>query len=163
MTDGRVRIPEVDPLFGSGIRMTAGWAQHDGAGADLGFWTLLWRLPRLMRLSFGLAWHAGHWLLPIAVTTKLLAGAATGAVLLATNAALEHLLAGTPTLERLMDAVPVLLAVAAGGVARSVLSSVGDAANGRLAPRIDRAATVKLLERAVRVELVIIRTRSSAT
>ncbi|NUR82805.1 MAG: ABC transporter ATP-binding protein [Nonomuraea sp.] len=155
--DGRVRIPEVDPLFGSGIRMTAGWAQHDGAGADLGFWTLLWRLPRLMRLSFDLAWQAGHWLLPVAVAAKLLAGAATGAVLLATNAALELLLAGQPTVERLAEALPVLLAVAAGGVARSVLSSVGDTANGKLAPRIDRAATVKLLERAVRVELVIIK------
>ncbi|MGI5292081.1 ABC transporter ATP-binding protein [Nonomuraea polychroma] len=155
--DGRVRIPEVDPLFGSGIRMSAGWAQHDGAGADLGFWTLLWRLPRLMRISFGLAWQAGHWLLPVAVAAKLFAGAATGAVLLATNAALALLLAGTPTVERLIEALPILLAVAAGGVARSVLSSVGDAANGKLAPRIDRAATVKLLERAVRVELVIIK------
>ncbi|MFC4117033.1 ABC transporter ATP-binding protein [Nonomuraea zeae] len=155
--DGRVHIPEVDPLFGSGIRMTAGWAQHDGAGADLGFWTLLWRLPRLMRISFGLAWHAGHLLLPVAIAAKLLAGAATGVVLLATNEALALLLAGTPTVERLVDALPVLLAVAAGGVARSLLSSLGDATNGKLAPRIDRAATVKLLERAVRVELVIIK------
>ncbi|MFD0480577.1 hypothetical protein ACFQ0B_79975 [Nonomuraea thailandensis] len=87
-----------------------------------------------MRISFGLAWQAGHWLLPVALGAKLLAGAATGAVLLATNAALALLLAGTPTVERLMDALPVLLAVAAGGVARSVLSSVGDAANGKLAP-----------------------------
>ncbi|MFC7723155.1 ABC transporter ATP-binding protein [Nonomuraea recticatena] len=152
-----MRIPEVDPLFGSGIRMTAGWAQHDGAGADLGFWTLLSRLPRLMRISFGLAWQAGHLLLPVAVTAKLLAGAATGAVLLATNAVLVLLLSGPPTLERLTQALPVLLGVAVAGVARSVLSSMGDAVNGKLAPRIDRAATVRLLERAVRVELVIIK------
>ncbi|MEV6520354.1 ABC transporter ATP-binding protein [Longispora sp. NPDC051575] len=148
--------PTTDPLFGSGIRMSAGWAQHDGAGADLGFATMVRRLPRLVATAFALAWEAGRWTLPLAMVAKVLAGVATAVALLATNQVLAQLLAGPPSRERLTAALPALATVAVAGVARSVLSSVGDAASGRLAPRIDRVAYVRLLERAVDVELAVI-------
>jgi ATP-binding cassette subfamily B protein len=148
-------LPASDPLFGSGIRAAGGWAQHDGAGADLGFWTVARRLPRLIRTTFTLAWEAGRWLLPFAVVANVLAGAGTAIVLLATNQALAGLLAGPPTRDRLIAVLPELIGVAAGGTVRSVLSSLGRAASGRLEPRVDRVAYTRLLDRAVRVELAV--------
>ncbi|TCO62189.1 ABC transporter ATP-binding protein [Actinocrispum wychmicini] len=144
-----------DPLFGSGIRLTDGFAQHEGAAADLGFWTMLRRLPNLLRITLGLAWAAGRWTLPVAVGANLVAGAATALILVATNSALSVLLSAPPSKELLVAAVPSLVWVIAGGVLRSVLTSVGSAASGRLAPRVDRAAYVRLLERAVAVELAV--------
>lgn len=153
---GRVRPIENDPLFGSGIRLSDGFMQHEGVGVELGFWTMLRRLPNLIRTTFGLAWEADRWTLPIAVAANLLAGAATAFILIATNAALAVVLSGPPTRELLITALPALGAVMAGGVLRSVLSSVGSAANGRLGPRVDRVAYVRLLERAVDVELAVV-------
>lgn len=148
--------PISDPLFGNGIRMAGGWAQHDGVGVELGFWTVARRLPRLIRTTFALAWEAGRWVLPLAVVANVLAGAATAVVLVATNQALVELLAGPPTRERLTAALPALIGVATAGAGRSVLSSLGRAASGRLEPRVDRVAYTRLLERAAKVELAVV-------
>jgi len=153
---GQAREAGHDPLFGSGIRMSDGFVQHDGAGLDLGFWTMLRRLPGLVRTTFGLAWEADRWTLPVAVGANVLAGAATAFILIATNAALAVLLSAPPSRESLTAALPALVWVMVGGVARSVLSSVGSAANGRLAPKVDRVAYTRLLERAVDVELAVV-------
>jgi ATP-binding cassette subfamily B protein len=153
---GRARMMDNDPLFGTGIRLTDGFAQHEGAAATLGFWAMLRRLPGLLRVTFGLAWQAGRWTLPVAVGANVLAGAATALILVATNSVLAVLLSAPPSRELLLTAVPSIAWVVAGGVLRSLLSSVGSAANGRLGPRVDRAAYVRLLERAVAVELAVV-------
>jgi ATP-binding cassette subfamily B protein len=153
---GQARQIGNDPLFGSGIRLADGFAQHEGAAADLGFWTMLRRLPGLLRITFRLAWEAGRWTLPVAVGANVAAGAATALILVATNAALAVLLSAPLSKELLLAAAPALAFVAAGGTLRSVLSSIGSAASGRLAPRVDRAAYVRLLERAVAVELAVV-------
>ncbi|WIX87993.1 ABC transporter ATP-binding protein [Amycolatopsis sp. DG1A-15b] len=145
-----------DPLFGTGIRLTDGFAQHEGAAAALGFWAMLRRLPALLRITFGIAWRAGRWTLPVAVAANVLAGAATAVILVATNSVLAVLLSAPPSRELLLAAAPSIAWVVAGGVLRSVLSSVGSAANGRLGPRVDRAAYVRLLERAAAVELAVV-------
>src|SRR5690349_7934496 len=129
-----------DPLFGTGIRLTDGFAQHEGAASTLGFWAMVRRLPGLLRVTFGLAWQAGRWTLPVAVGANVLAGAATAVILVATNAMLAVLLSAPPSRALLVAAAPSIAWVVAGGVLRSVLSSVGNAANGRLGPRVDRAA-----------------------
>lgn len=148
--------PASDPLFGTGIRLTHGFAQHEGAAAALGFWAMLRRLPGLLRTTFGLAWQAGRWTLPVAVGAHVLAGAATAVVLVAGNSVLAVLLSAPPSRELLLTAAPSLAWVVAGGVLRSVLTSLGNAANGRLGPRVDRAAYVRLLELAVAVELAVV-------
>jgi ATP-binding cassette subfamily B protein len=145
-----------DPLFGSGVRLTDGFAQHEGAAATLGFWAMLRRLPGLLRVTFGIAWQAGRWTLPVAVGANVLAGAATAVILVATNSMLAVLLSAPPSRELLVAAAPSIALLVGGGVLRSVLASVGNAANGRLGPRVDRAAYVRLLERAVHVELAVV-------
>lgn len=150
------RLPAVDPLFGPGIQLSGGYVQHEGAADGLGFWTMLRRLPRLVRLTFGLAWQAGRWALPLAAGTTVLAGAVTAVVLFATNAALAVLLSGPIDADRIHAAAPALAWVVGGAVLRSVLSSLGSAANGRLAPKVDRTAYTRLLERAVDVELAVV-------
>ncbi|GIF73571.1 ABC transporter ATP-binding protein [Asanoa siamensis] len=148
--------PTTDPLFGAGVRAASGWVQHDGARVDLGFWTVALRLPRLVGGTFKLAWDAGRWVLPFALAANVLAGATAAVLLLAANQALTELLSGPPTRTQLIAALPELLTVAAAGAIRSVLSSAGRAASGRLEPRVDRLAYTRLLERAIRVELAVL-------
>jgi ATP-binding cassette subfamily B protein len=150
------RLPTYDPLFGTGIRFASGWGQHDGVTTELGFWTVLRRLPRLIGIAFRLAWAAGRWTLPFAVACNVLAGVATAVALFATSQVLTVLLAGPPDRARLIAALPALAVVSGAGIARAVLSAIGGAANGRLGPRVDRVAYVRLLERTVDVELAVL-------
>jgi ATP-binding cassette, subfamily B, bacterial len=76
--------------------------------------------------------------------------------LFATSQVLTVLLAGPPDRARLIAALPALAVVSGAGIARAVLSAIGGAANGRLGPRVDRVAYVRLLERTVDVELAVL-------
>jgi ATP-binding cassette subfamily B protein len=131
-------------------------ARHDGAGLRVGFWAAARQLPRLVLVCLRLAAQAGRRALLAVLAAEVGGGLATMAGLLATNAALGHLLAAGPPRTRAVAAIPALTVLALAGSAGSLLRAVSHAARGRLGPRVDRLAYTRLLERAVAVELATV-------
>lgn len=144
-----------DPLFGSGIVFQMGWARHHGEVAESGFAQLVRRLPQLIRICLGLGWRADRRGLVTLLVCQSATGVATAFGLLATNQILIRLLAAGPSPARARAALPalILVGVAAGGGA--LLSAAGNAASGRLRPRVTRHAFTELMTRATSVELSV--------
>ncbi|MFD9947172.1 ABC transporter ATP-binding protein [Nonomuraea sp. NPDC059023] len=142
-----------DPLFGSGIRYTMGWARHE-AETTAGFGQVMRRLPELIGICLKLSWQADRIALMIVMACQLLVGAATAGGLLATNSVLQQVLAAGPTPERIKSALPALVLIGAAGVTIAVLTAWSDAMSGRLTPKVERLAYTELLDKAARVELL---------
>ncbi|MFD4876671.1 ABC transporter ATP-binding protein [Streptomyces sp. NPDC058420] len=130
-----------------------GWNQHNGAFLELGFQSMVTRLPAMLGSSFRLAWQAD----PKAARTVLAAEAGRGATqavsLLAVNSVLARLITGGALDERLRGAVPALVTMAAVMLVGALLRAASTYATGRLEPKVERVATELYLERAASVEL----------
>ncbi|MER6205204.1 ABC transporter ATP-binding protein [Streptomyces sp. NPDC001642] len=130
-----------------------GWNQHNGAFLELGFRSMVTRLPAMLGSSFRLAWQAD----PKAARTVLAAEAGRGATqavsLLAVNSVLARLITGGAIDERLRGAVPALVTMAAVMLVGALLRAASTYATGRLEPKVERVATELYLERAASVEL----------
>ncbi|MEU8746600.1 ABC transporter ATP-binding protein [Streptomyces parvulus] len=130
-----------------------GWNQHADAFLELGFRSMLTRLPSLLASSLRLARQAD----PQAARTVLAAevgrGLAQAVSLLAVNSVLAGLMAAGPIEERLRGVVPALAAVAAAMLVAALLRAASTYATGRLEPKVERVATERYLERAAAVEL----------
>ncbi|MET7458259.1 ABC transporter ATP-binding protein [Streptomyces sp. NPDC005574] len=114
------------------------------------------RIPGLLVFAASTAWRADAAAFLAVVTAQVLQGLVTASGLVATNQVLLGLLAAGPTPQRLRSAIPALMAMAAVGVAGSLLRAVTVAGQGRLAPKVERLTEERLLERTVRVELATI-------
>lgn len=140
-------------LFGGPLRYDMGWNQHADAFLELGFRSMLTRLPSLLASSLRLARQAD----PQAARTVLAAevgrGLAQAVSLLAVNSVLAGLMADGPVEDRLRDAVPALVTVAAVMLVAALLRAASTYATGRLEPKVERVATERYLERAAAVEL----------
>jgi len=145
-----------DVLFGGRLSYDTGWSKHEWVLLGIGFWAIARRLPGMVTRAAALSWAADRRALLAVLAAELGQGVAAAFGLLATNQVLVELLAGGPTADRVVAALPALGAIAAAGVVASVLSAVSVGAAGRLEPRVERLANVRLLERAVRVELATI-------
>ncbi|KOU57782.1 hypothetical protein ADK55_12295, partial [Streptomyces sp. WM4235] len=110
-------------------------------------------LPRLMRITLSLAWHADRTALLRLVTLQLAVGALTAVALHLTRIALAALFAAGAPLERLDRAELALLALAAVAAARSLASAATVATTARLGPRVDGHAEIAYLDAATRVPL----------
>ncbi|MBT2411811.1 ABC transporter ATP-binding protein [Streptomyces sp. ISL-12] len=143
-------------LFGGPLRYDTGWSQHSDAFLELGFRSMVTRLPSLLAASFRLARQAD----PVAARTVLAAEAARGVAqavsLLAVNSVLSRLMAPGPIEERLREALPALVTVAAMMLVAALLRAATTYATGRLEPKVERVATEQYLERATEVELAAI-------
>ncbi|MCX4810284.1 ABC transporter ATP-binding protein/permease [Streptomyces sp. NBC_01239] len=130
-----------------------GWNRHNGAFLELGFRSMVTRLPAMLGSSFRLAWQAD----PKAARTVLAAEAGRGATqavsLLAVNSVLARLITGGAIDERLRGAVPALVTMAAVMLVGALLRAASTYATGRLEPKVERVATELYLERAASVEL----------
>ncbi|GLZ35619.1 multidrug ABC transporter permease [Lentzea sp. NBRC 105346] len=140
----------MDPLFGAGIRFDG---DAPKAEAGLGFLAMARRLPRLVAVVLRLAWAADRWALTAVLAIQIAVAPLTLTGLLATNRVLEPLLAGGPTPERVLGALPALAWLGTATALVSVLTAVGNAARTALAPKVQRAADTRLMHCAVRVEL----------
>lgn len=140
-------------LFGGPLRYDSGFGRHDLAMLDLSFTQVARRIPLMIVATVRMAWGADRAALVAVAFAEIGQGAARAFGLLATNAALVSLFAAGPTPGRVRAAVPSLVAVAVATGSAAVLAALSTAATGRLEPKVERAATVQFLSRAIRVEL----------
>lgn len=153
MAEPRVSDAEQE-LFGGPLRYDLGWAQHEHASLDLTMMSALRTMPALVGATLRMAWQADRRALLTVAVSELGQGIAAAIGLLAINAVMHALLAGTGTAaQRLHALLPGLLAAAAIAVANSALSACSTSRAGRLEPKVERIATTQYLAAAADVEL----------
>ncbi|QEU96922.1 ATP-binding cassette domain-containing protein [Streptomyces kanamyceticus] len=153
MAEPRVSDAEQE-LFGGPLRYDLGWSQHEHASLDLTMMSALRSMPSLVGATLRMAWQVDRRALLAVAVSEIGQGIAAAMGLLAVNAVMHALLAGTGSpAERLHALLPGLLAAAAIGVANSALSAWSTSRAGRLEPKIERIATTQYLAAAAGVEL----------
>ncbi|MFD5699862.1 ABC transporter ATP-binding protein [Streptomyces lasiicapitis] len=145
--------PPEQLLFGGRLRGSWGWTAHEGARLNTSFLTILRQIPTLFRHTVSLAWRADPWALVVVAVAQLGQAAATAFGLLATNRVLVSLFAAGPTADRVRDALPSLVWVAAASAFAATLRAVSFAAAGRLGPKVERLAGLSMMEKVIRVEM----------
>ncbi|MFE7529378.1 ABC transporter ATP-binding protein [Kitasatospora sp. NPDC057542] len=146
----RTRRPE--PADGVLPQYTVSAERHDSAGTD-GFATVLRRLPHLCGIVTRLAWQADRRAVTALGALLLLGGVLTAVTLYATRGALVPLFTVGPLDERLHNAAPALVVIAAVGIARSLAAAGTTAVTARIGPRVDGLAEMRYLDAATRVPL----------
>ncbi|MGK5740299.1 ABC transporter ATP-binding protein [Micromonospora sp. URMC 103] len=130
------------------------WEAGVRARAQAGVFAVFAELPQLVRAALAVSWRADR------IRTSVVAAATLGAAvmaafgLLATQRVLVELFAGGPTPERVVAALPALLALTAATALRAgMATAMGYAQNG-LTPKVDREVQRGLFEvtTAVRLE-----------
>ncbi|MEU5093605.1 ABC transporter ATP-binding protein [Streptomyces sp. NPDC020996] len=153
MAEPRVSDAEQE-LFGGPLRYDMGWSHHEHAGLDLTMMSALRSMPSLVGATLRLAWSADRRALFAVAVSELGQGIAAAVGLLALNAVMHALLAGSgDAAQRLHSLLPGLLAVAGIGVVNSALSAWSTSRAGRLEPMVERIATTQYLAAATSVEL----------
>jgi ATP-binding cassette subfamily B protein len=146
-TDGRVGESVLPEL------RTTWWESGIRARADVGVWTVLGELPRLVRTALRISWRADRARTGIVAAATIGAGLMATFGLIATQRVLVELFAGGPTPDRVTAALPALALLAGATVVRGALGiAVGYAENG-LTPRVDREVQRGLFETTTAVRL----------
>ncbi|MFJ1756464.1 ATP-binding cassette domain-containing protein [Kitasatospora sp. NPDC088134] len=140
-------------LFGGPMRYDGGFVRHEDAGAQAGLWTVVRQIPGMLRLAWQLAWQADRAALAGVVLAEVGRAGAGALSLVAVNAALGHLLSSAGASGALHAVLPSVLVAGAATGAGAVFAVVSSWGADRLSPRIQRTATLALLERAQRVEM----------
>ncbi|MFE7139009.1 ATP-binding cassette domain-containing protein [Streptomyces sp. NPDC057644] len=153
MAEPRVSDAEQE-LFGGPLRYDMGWSHHEHAGLDLTMMSALRSMPALVGATLRMAWQADRRALLAVAVSEIGQGIAAAVGLLAVNAVMHALLAGTGSAEQRLHALlPGLLAAAAIGVVNSALAAWSTSRAGRLEPKVERIATTQYLAAASGVEL----------
>ncbi|MFH8974978.1 ABC transporter ATP-binding protein [Streptomyces sp. NPDC017890] len=153
MAEPRVSEAEQE-LFGGPLRYDMGWSQHEHATLDLTMLSALRSMPALVGATLRMAWRADRRALIAVAVSEVGQGFAAAVGLLAINAVMHALLAGTGSAtERLHALLPGLLAAAAIAVVNSTLAAWSTSRAGRLEPLVERIATTQYLAAAAAVEL----------
>ncbi|KDN81046.1 ATP-binding cassette domain-containing protein [Kitasatospora cheerisanensis] len=145
--------PSEQLLFGGPMRYDGGFVRDEAASAQAGLWTVVRQIPGMLRLAWRLAWRADRAALVGVVLAEVGRAGAAALSLVAVNAALGHLFSFAGESGALRAVLPAVLAAGAAAGAGAVLAVVSSWGSDRLSPRIQRTATVALLERAQRVEM----------
>ncbi|MEU1670956.1 ABC transporter ATP-binding protein [Streptomyces roseifaciens] len=140
-------------LFGGRLRMDEASARHEQVPLEIPFHRMAGRVPALLARSAAMAWAVDRVSLVTVAVAEVGRGTATAFGLLATNEVLVDLFAGGPTPDRVRAALPSLLVVAGTAVLVALLTALSALAAGRLEPQVERAASLRLLSHAIRVEL----------
>jgi ATP-binding cassette, subfamily B, bacterial len=130
------------------------WLVRHQKAAEAGLLPVLRRLPSLLRQVLGMAWRASPVATVLVAVLQLIAGAFSAFGLLATTSALQPLLAGGPTPQRVRAALPGMLLVAGAGAAGALVDAAVTAARARVRPKVRRLANDRLLAHTVAAELV---------
>ena len=154
---GEPGVPESEQLlFGGPLRYDLGWNQHRDAFLELSFRAMVIRLPGLLASSFRLAWQADRRAARIVLAAEAGRGAVQAVSLLAVNSVLGRVMAQGAIEDRLRDAAPALVTMAAVLLVGATLRAASVYATGLLEPKVERVATELYLERASAVELAAI-------
>ncbi|MFF1713828.1 ABC transporter ATP-binding protein [Streptomyces sp. NPDC058268] len=140
-------------LFGGPLRYDTGWAQYEEAFLQLGFRSMLKRLPALLAASFRLARQADRRAARVVIGAEVGRGLAQAVSLLAVNSVLGRLMTDAPITDRLRGAAPALVTMASVLFVAALLRAASTYATGRLEPKVERVATEQYLEKAASVEL----------
>ncbi|MFF7283278.1 ABC transporter ATP-binding protein [Streptomyces griseorubiginosus] len=130
-----------------------GWNSHSDAFLELGFRSMVVRLPVLLSASMRLAWQADRQAARTVLAAEVGRGLAQAVSLLAVNSVLGRLIGGGPLEDRLRGAVPALVTMGAVMLVGALLRAASTYATGRLEPKVERVATERYLELAAAVEL----------
>lgn len=128
------------------------WEVHREEAAAAKMAAMARRLPALMRSALRLAWEASRADTVTLLTCNVVAGTMTTSGLLATQHALQHLLSGAPTADRLRAAVPALALMAVLTGTRTLLMAAAGRSQERLGPMVTRLAEQRLFEVTTRVD-----------
>jgi ATP-binding cassette subfamily B protein/ATP-binding cassette subfamily C protein len=130
------------------------WHAHVDALSGVGFLTVARRLPALVGQAVRIAWSASPRDTVLSISLSLLGGVFTAFGLLATTGVLQALFSSQPTPDRVKDALPSLVLVAAAAAARTSLQAGAGWAQSRLDPQVSRIAEERLYALTSRVDLV---------
>ncbi len=142
------------PLVGVDEMTAPDWLQIGQQAAGSGLRTALRSLPGAVGLVSSLAWRTSRRLTLAMGLLQLAAGCVAAFGLLATADVLTALLAGGPTPDRLVAALPAVAQLVALLSGRAVLDAVGGAAQAALRPRIEQAAQQELHKAVADVALI---------
>ena len=145
--------PEAQPLPEPEALVDREWEIHDAKLANARLSEIKHRLPSLLRQGFRLAWDASPRYTVLTIGSDLISGALTAVNLLGINQVLSSLLAGGPTTDRLLDALPALLVIGAVNAGRMALGLVASWSETRLTPFIDQLVEKRLFGTTTRVDL----------
>ncbi|MEV6399714.1 ABC transporter ATP-binding protein [Streptomyces sp. NPDC051907] len=152
MTEPKVSQAE-EELFGGPLRYDMGWSEHERARLDLTMLTAIRALPRLVLGTLRRAWRADRPSLLSVGISEIGQGIAAAVSLLAVNAVMHALLGTGAPVDRLREALPAVITVAAVAVANAAFAGWSTSRAGRLEPLVERMATTEYLAAATAVEL----------
>ncbi|WP_433528241.1 ABC transporter ATP-binding protein [Micromonospora sp. CA-263727] len=130
------------------------WETGVRARAQAGLFAVFSELPRLVRSALVVSWRADRVRTSVVAATTVGAGVMSAFGLLAAQRVLVELFAGGPTADKVLAALPALVALAAVTALRAgMATAMGYAQNG-LTPKVDREVERGLFEvtTAVRLE-----------
>ncbi|TDD82099.1 ABC transporter ATP-binding protein [Actinomadura darangshiensis] len=129
------------------------WHAKDRELAETGLSTVARRLPAVIAQAARLAWRASPADTIATISLNLVAGIFTAFWLLATTGVLTALFSGRPTPDRVREALPSLLLVAAAVALRAGLQACAGWSQSRLNPQVRRLAELRLYEATTAVHL----------
>lgn len=117
------------------------------------WWSMARRMPALVGRALAVGRRAGPGDLAATAVFGLGMGAATAWALVATNAVLEEVFAAAPTPDRIREALPSLLLLAAALLVRGACGALAGRAQARLEPKVVLAAERRFNELVTGVEV----------
>lgn len=150
---GNKSIVEEEAFDGLELNEESWWA-HDAEVASSGFFTMLRRLPLLVRDLLKLSWQTSRQDTVVMVGATLVSEIFTALGLLATTDVLSQLFAAVPTAETVLAALPAIAQLVGALVLRAVFAEAAQWARARLQPLIGQAVNTRLVRLTSRVELV---------
>ncbi|MEV6106459.1 ATP-binding cassette domain-containing protein [Streptomyces sp. NPDC051940] len=119
---------------------------------EVSFRALCGRLPAVLRRIAAMAWAVDRRAVTLLLVCQLTTGVAAAVALTATARAMRPLLGSGPVDERLRQALPALLAVAAATALIRAATALAAYADRRITPRLTTATDTALVEAVCRVE-----------
>ncbi|MCD0448581.1 ATP-binding cassette domain-containing protein [Actinocorallia sp. API 0066] len=129
------------------------WTAHTAELAETGLLRVARRLPALIGQALALAWRASPRDTAATIGLNVLAGLFTAFGLLATTGVLTALFSAAPTPERVREALPSLVLVAAAFALQGALQAGAGWAQARLEPQIDLIVEMRLYRLSTAVDL----------
>lgn len=119
---------------------------------EVSFRALCTQLPAVLRRIAGMAWRTDRRAVLLLLACQLATGLSAAVLLAATARAMHPLLGDAPVGQRLREALPALVVVAAAGGVTRLSAALAEYAERRITPRLTTATDTALVEAVCRVE-----------
>ncbi|MFF9980415.1 ATP-binding cassette domain-containing protein [Streptomyces erythrochromogenes] len=119
---------------------------------EVSFWKLCAQIPTVLRRIAAMSWNTDRRAVQLLLACQLMTGAAAAVLLAATSRAMGPILGSAPVADRLGQALPALLVVAAAAALTRGAGAVATYAERRITPRLTTATDAALVEAVCRVE-----------